>query len=122
VPSSGALEKFAESRNLRFRGSGSLPQHGNLLTRGGHAEITDSEGHSETHTQRFTIVVTSVPQSIGFMPSLGFRRPESEMSGIGDSLEQVERVDLGDDARLKHARSCSPSPDPGSRWPRSRAS
>jgi hypothetical protein len=65
---------------------------------------TDSDGHSETHTRRFAIVVTSVPQSIGFMPSLGFRGPESEMSGIGAGLEQMEKVDLEGHAGLKGAR------------------
>ncbi|HXF32770.1 MAG TPA: hypothetical protein VN522_14755 [Solirubrobacterales bacterium] len=127
MPSSGSLETFAKERDLRYRGGGSLPPHGNLLTRDGRAEnlvegmlpggvegtlahytytytTTDSEGHSETHTRRFTIVVTSVPQSIGFMPSLGFRGPESEMAGIGGSLDEVVQVDLGDDSRLNHAR------------------
>jgi hypothetical protein len=65
---------------------------------------TDSEGHSETHTERFTVVVTEVPQSIGFMPSLGFRNPESDMSGIGGRLEEVVKVDLGDDSRLEDSR------------------
>jgi hypothetical protein len=127
VSPSGSLERYAEERNLRFRSGGSLPPHGNLLTRGGRAEglcegtlpggvdgtlahytytfeTTDSDGHSETHTRRFTIVVTAVPQSIGFMPALGFRGPRSEMSGIGGSLAEVVRVDLGDDARLKDSR------------------
>lgn len=127
MPSSGPLEKYAKIRNLSFQNGGSLPSHGNLLTRGGRAEnlcegnlpgdvegtlahytytytTTDSDGHSETHTRRFTVVVTAVPQSIGFMPTLGFRGPESEMTGIGDSLEEVVQVDLGDDSRLDHAR------------------
>jgi hypothetical protein len=127
VTSSGPLEAFAKERKLSFRGSGSLPPHGNLLNRGGRVEglvegtlpggvdgslayytytftTTDSDGHSETHTRRFTIVVTQVPQSIGFMPSLGFAGAESEMTGIGGSLEEVEKVDLGGHAGLKGSR------------------
>jgi hypothetical protein len=124
VPSSDSLEAFAKTQDLRFRAGGSLPAHGNLLSRGGQVEgmvdgtlpggvdgtlayytytyeTTDSDGHSETHTRRFTIVVTAVPQSIGFMPSLGFAGPESEMSGVGGRLEEVVQVDLGGDAGLK---------------------
>ena len=127
MASSGALESFAKAHGLVHDVSGSLPPHGNLLTRGGHAselvrgtlpggvegtlahyaytfETTDSDGHSESHTRRFTVVVTSVPQSIGFMPSLGFKGSESEISGIGGSLEEVEQVDLGGDAGLKGSR------------------
>jgi hypothetical protein len=140
VSSSGPLEKWAKARNLRFRAGGSLPSHGNLLTRGGRAQnlcegtlpgevdgtlahytytytTTDSEGHSETHTRSFTIVVTAVPQSIGFMPSLGFRGPQSEMNGIGGSLEEVVQVDLGDDSRLKHSR-CYRYKGAGENWTR----
>jgi hypothetical protein len=140
VSSSGPLEKYAGARNLRFHSGGSLPPHGNLLTRGGHAEnlcdgnlpggvegtlahytytytTTDSDGHSESHTRRFTLVVTAVPQSIGFMPSLGFRGPESEMSGIGGSLEEVVQVDLGDDSRLKGSR-CYRYKGAGENWTR----
>lgn len=65
---------------------------------------TDSEGNSTSHTRRFTIVVTSVPQSIGFMPSLGFRGPESEMTGITGSLAEVVQVDLEGHAGLKDSR------------------
>jgi hypothetical protein len=127
VTSSGPLEAFANAHKLGFRGSGTLPPHGNLLNRGGRVEglvegslpgdiegslayytytytTTDSDGHSETYTRRFTIVVTSVPQSIGFMPSLGFAGAESEMTGIGESLQDVERVDLGGHAGLKGSR------------------
>jgi hypothetical protein len=127
VPSSGSLEAFAKAHDLPFRGSGSLPKHGNLLSRGGRVEglvegtlpggidgslayytytyeTTDSDGHTETHTRRFTLVVTTVPQSIGFMPSLGFAGSGSEMSGVGGALGEVVKVDLGDDARLKGSR------------------
>ena len=140
MSSSGSLEKYAKAQNLRFHPGGSLPPHGNLLTRGGRAErlcegklpggvegtlahytytytTTDSEGHSESHTRRFTIVVTAVPQSIGFMPTLGFRGPESEMSGIGGSLEEVVQVDLADDARLKGSR-CYRYKGAGEDWTR----
>lgn len=127
MTSSGPLEAFAKEHGLTFRAGGSLPPHGHLLTQGGHVEglvegtlpggvdgtlayytytytTTDSEGHSETHTRRFTIVVTSVPESIGFMPSLGFHGAESEMSGIGAGLEQMVQVDLGGHAGLKGSR------------------
>jgi hypothetical protein len=124
VFASGGLEAFAKAEGLSFRHSGSLPPHGNLLTRGGHVEglvdgslpggidgslayytytytTTDSDGHSTSHTRRFTIVVTSVPQSIGFMPSLGFRGPKSEMTGISGDLDEAVQVDLGGHAGLK---------------------
>jgi hypothetical protein len=127
VPSSAALEAFAKAHGLAFRGGGSLPPHGNLLTRDGRVEgivegtlpggvagklahysytvsSTDSDGHTETTTRRFTIVVTAVPQSIGFMPSLGFKGRESAIAGFGGTLEEVERVDLGHDAGLKGSR------------------
>ena len=38
MASSGSLETYAKAQNLRFRSSGSLPAHGNLLTRGGRPE------------------------------------------------------------------------------------
>ena len=124
MPSSGPLEAFAKANDLRFGAGGSLPAHGNLLSRGGRVEglaegalpggvegslayytytyeTTDSDGHSETHTRRFTIVVTAVPQSIGFMPSLGFAGAQSEMSGVGGDLGGAEKVDLGGHASLK---------------------
>jgi hypothetical protein len=118
VSSSGSLEAFAKVHGLPFREGGSLPRQGNLLSRGGRIEglvegtlpggiegtlayytytyeTTDSDGHSETHTRCFTIVVTTVPQSIGFMPSLGFAGAQSEMSGVGGRLEEVVKVNLG---------------------------
>lgn len=123
----GALKSFSKANDLAFRESGSLPEHGNLLSRDGKVEgiaegklpggidgtlayytytytTTDSDGHTESHTRRFTIVVTSVPQSIGFMPSLGFRGADSEMSGISGELEEVVQVDLDGHAGLKDSR------------------
>lgn len=140
MTSSGALESFAKARALNFRGSGSLPEHGNLLTRGGKVEglaegklpggidgtlayysytytTTDTEGHEESHTRRFTIVVTSVPQSIGFMPSLGFRGPDSEMSGYSGDLAEMVQVDLGGHAGLKGSR-CYRYKGAGEMWTR----
>ena len=38
MASSGSLETYAKAQNLRFRSSGSLPAHGNLLTCGGRPE------------------------------------------------------------------------------------
>ncbi len=127
MSSSGPLEAFAKAKDLSFRASGSLPKRGNLLNHDGKVEgvvegklpggidgslayftytftTTDSDGNSETHTRRFTVVVTKVPQSIGFMPSLGFAGPSSDMSGVGGSLTEVVQVDLGDDSRLKSSR------------------
>lgn len=127
MSSPGSLEEFAKEHGMTYRSGGSLPPHGHLLTQGGHVEglcegtlpggvegqlanytytytTTDSDGHSETHTRRFTVVVTSVPQSIGFMPSLGFHGPESEMSGIGAGLEQMVQVNLEGHAGLKGSR------------------
>lgn len=127
MASSGPLETFAKAHDLRYHGGGSLPPHGNLLTRGGRVEgtvqgklpggvdgtlayytytytTTDTDGHSHSHTRVFTLVVTEVPESIGFMPSLGFAGADSEMSGIGGSLQEVVQVDLGGHAGLKGSR------------------
>jgi hypothetical protein len=128
VTESGALEAFAKEHGLTYRAGGSLPPHGHLLTLDGKVEglvegtlpggvegklayytytytTTDSDGHTETHTRRFALVVTSVPQSIGFMPSLGYRGAESEITGMGAGLEQMVQVDLGGHAGLKGARA-----------------
>ncbi|MBS1887832.1 MAG: hypothetical protein JSU06_11660 [Actinobacteria bacterium] len=127
MPSPASLEAFAKARNLRCSASGSLPEHGNLLKRHGRVEglvegmlpgevdgslafytytyeTTDSDGNSETHTEHLTIVVTAVPQSIGFMPALGFSGPQSSMSGLGGGVGEMVKVDLGDDSRLKGSR------------------
>jgi hypothetical protein len=126
VPAATPLEKFAEVHGLTHPKGASLPQQGNLLTRGGRVEgaakgklpgeiegtlahytytytTTDSDNNTTTHHRFFTIVVTTIPESIGFMPSLGFAGSESEMSGIGGSLDEVVKVDLGGDKGLEGA-------------------
>jgi hypothetical protein len=127
VPAATPLEKFAAVHGLTHSKSTSLPQQGNLLTRGGSVEgavkgelpggiegtlahytytytTTDSDNNTTTHHRFFTIVVTAIPESIGFMPSLGFVGAESEMSGIGGTLDEVVKVDLGGDKGLDGAR------------------
>lgn len=121
------LEKFAEAHELAHSETVSLPEQGSLLTSGGRVEgavkgqlpggvegalahytytytTTDSDNHTETHHRYFTIVVTEIPESIGFMPSLGFVGAESEMSGFGGSVGEAVKVDLGDDKGLKGSR------------------
>lgn len=118
------LETFAEAHGLAHSKTVSLPEQGNLLTRGGRIEgavtgqlpggvdgtlahytytytTTDSDNHTTTHHRFFTIVVSSIPESIGFMPSLGFVGAESEMSGFGGAIGEAVQVDLGEDKGLK---------------------
>jgi hypothetical protein len=127
VTAASPLEKLADAHGLAHSKTVSLPQQGNLLTRGGRIEgavkgrlpggiegtlahytytytTTDSDNHTETHHRFFTVVVTAIPESIGFMPSLGFAGAGSEMSGVGGSLEEVVKVDLGGDKGLEGAR------------------
>jgi hypothetical protein len=126
VTESSALEKFAEAHGLAHSGSASLPAQGNLLSRGGQVKgaatgalpggeqgtlafytytytTTDADHHTETHHRFFTIVVTAVPESIGFMPALGFTGSESEMSGFGAALGESVQVDLDGDKGLDGA-------------------
>jgi hypothetical protein len=120
------LPKFAEAHRLADSASPSLPAQGDLLSRGGQVKgavtgslpggeqgtlahytysytTTDSDHHTETHHRFFTIVVTAVPESIGFMPALGFAGSESEMSGFGAAPGESVQVDLGGDKGLDGA-------------------
>jgi hypothetical protein len=100
----GPLAKFAELHGLAFAPSADLPAQGNTLTRdGGKAEGTasgtlpggiegtlvhftyvytwnDSDNRTQSETRRFTLVVTRIPESIGFIPGLGFAGPGSQLS------------------------------------------
>jgi hypothetical protein len=122
------LRKFADANGLTYASSATLPALGNLLSRDGRVEgaatgelsggeqgtlayytytytTTDNDHHTEVHHQYFTIAVTRVPESIGFMPAFGFHGAESDMSGLGAAVGESVQVDLGGDAAL-HGASC----------------
>jgi hypothetical protein len=122
------LRKFAAGHGLTYAESAALPTQGGLLSHGGQVDgaatgslpggeqgtlayytytytTTDSDQHTSTHHCYFTIVVTSVPESIGFMPMLAFRGSKCEMSGFGVAVGETVEVDLGGDAGL-HGAHC----------------
>jgi hypothetical protein len=119
------LGRFAAGHGLT-KAASALPKQGNLLSREGQVKdaaagalpggepatlahytysytITDADNHSHTEHRYFTIVVTRIPESIGFMPSLGFGGTESEMSGFGGAIGEAVQVDLGDYPELHGA-------------------
>ena len=93
---SKALAEFAAEHGLAFPAAVELPRQGSTLGReGAVAEAaasgvlpggvegtlahfsyvytwTDSDNNRHSETRRFTLVVTRVPESIGFVPYLGF--------------------------------------------------
>src|SRR6266516_3644323 len=102
------LEAFAAANGLPFAPSASLPSDGHLLGSGGKVEgavegglpggldgtiayyvyttsSSDSDGHTSTQHHRFTILVTRLPESIGFAPYLSYG---GRGSSIGVDLSQ----------------------------------
>ena len=101
--SKSPLAAFAESHGLSFAGPVALPAQGATLTQGsGKVEgaatgalpggiegtlarfvyvhkSTDSDGHTTEERRPFTLVVTAIPESIGFVPYLGFSGPASKL-------------------------------------------
>jgi hypothetical protein len=63
---------------------------------------TDSDNHTHSETRRFTLVVTRIPESIGFVPYLGFRSSGSQFNPFAGGSE-MRGVDLGDSAALDGA-------------------
>jgi hypothetical protein len=125
---SESLSKFAEAHGLAYADTVALPEEGHTLDHddakvegaatgklpGGidgtllHFTYTftetDADDHTHTVTRRFTLVVTRIPESIGFLPYFGFTGPGSNMSAaVG--LGAVEKVDLPDAEGLKSS-SC----------------
>jgi hypothetical protein len=112
----GSLESFAQRNGLAFANATSLPQEGALLSAGGDQKgaatgklpggldgtlayytyattSTDSDGHSSTTHHHNTIVVSRIPESIGFAPSLAFRgRSMMSALGIQGDTKRVEAV------------------------------
>ncbi|MFN8216332.1 MAG: hypothetical protein U0R71_07015 [Solirubrobacterales bacterium] len=126
MPPADAIARFAELHGLAFSERAELPEQGDLLCRDGTVEgaatgalpggmegtlahftytytWTDSDDHTHHEERPFTLVVTRVPESIGFMPYLGFSGAGSKMSGVAGSLDQMQKVDLGGHKGLKGA-------------------
>jgi hypothetical protein len=126
VPGSDPLSRFAEGRGLAFSATADLPEQGATLTRSdGRVEAavtgtlpggvegtlvhftytytwTDSDDHTQTETRRFTLVVTRIPESIGFVPYLGFSGPGSHLSASAGG-EDMAPIHMDKSEVLKRA-------------------
>ncbi len=126
MPPADAIAEFAKLHGLAFSEGAELPEQGDLLGRDGVVEgaatgalpggiegtlahftytytWTDSDNDTHHEERPFTIVVTRVPESIGFMPYMGFRGAGTKLTGLGGSLEDMQKVDLGGHAGLEDA-------------------
>lgn len=124
------LAKFAQDHGLAFAERVDLPQQGATLTHSdGKVEgaatgqlpggiegslvhftytytWTDSDHHTHTETRRFTLAVTQIPESIGFLPYMGFAGSDSQLSPTAGSAEMT-KVDLDKDRGFKGAHACA---------------
>ncbi len=126
MPPADAISKFAEEHGLAYSATEKLPEQGDLLCRDGVVQgaakgslpsgiegilahytytytWTDSDNHTHHEKRLFTIVVTQVPESIGFMPYLGFSGAGSKLNGLAGGLEEMKKVDLEGHKGLKGA-------------------
>ncbi len=124
MPASDALARFAETHGLAYSDRADLPEQGDLLQREGTVEgaaagalpgggdgtlahftytytWTDSDNDTHHEERPFTIVVSSIPESIGFMPYLGFSGSASKLTAIPGELAEMRKLDLGKDEGLK---------------------
>ena len=128
--SADSLQKFAQDRGLAYAERVDLPQQGSTLSHSdGKVEgaatgklpggiegsvvhftytytWTDSDHHTHTETRRFTLVVTQVPESIGFLPYMGFAGSDSHLSPMAGSTEMT-KIDLGKDQGFDGAHACA---------------
>jgi hypothetical protein len=123
-----ALSKFAEGHGLAYTATAELPTEGSTLGEKGKVDgaasgklgdglegtlahysyvytWTDADDHTHSETRHFTIVVARIPESIGFVPYLGFSGPSGHFSPFAGSA-QTEPVDLGEDKALDGCSSC----------------
>ena len=128
MPPADAIAEFAKLHGLAFSERAELPEQGDLLCRDGVVEgaatgglpggiegtlahltytytWTDSDDHTHSEERPFTIVVTRVPESIGFMPYMGFAGDGTKLSGLAGELDEMQKVDLGGHKGLKGARA-----------------
>jgi hypothetical protein len=121
-----SLASFAEANGLAYSAHADLPAQGSTLTRDTGAvegaatgtlpggvegtlthftysyTVTDSDNNSHTEHRRLTLVVTSIPVSIGFVPYLGFSRGASHLLATAGGT-RMRRIELGGAPQLKHA-------------------
>ncbi|HEX5525700.1 MAG TPA: hypothetical protein VFX44_00715 [Solirubrobacterales bacterium] len=128
--SADSLQKFAETHGLAYAERVDLPQQGSTLSHSdGKVEgaatgklpggiegslvhftytytWTDSDDHTHTETRRFTLAVTQVPESIGFLPYMGFAGSASRLNPMAGSTEMT-KIDLGKDRGFDGAHACA---------------
>src|SRR5690242_2431678 len=115
VQSVEGLAKFAALQGLAYGPTAELPTEGGTLGEGGKVEDaatgsleggdatlahysyvhtwTDADNHTHSETRRFTLVVARIPESIGFVPYLGFAGRATAFSSLAGSTE-MRQVDL----------------------------
>lgn len=120
-----ALAEFAKERGLQYAERVDLPAQGKTLCESGTVEgaatgalpggvegslihyrythtWTDSDNHSHSEERRFTLIVASIPESIGFLPYMGFSGPASQLSA-GAGGEDMAPIDMSKSEVLKQA-------------------
>jgi hypothetical protein len=121
--SNGAIAAFAKAHGLAFSEHPQLPSDIDLLAQsdpkvgpgasgklpGGidgtisHYTYTTTDSDHHTHYHQYTVVLTLVPESMGFAPALGFSGAGSGVSASVGTRAGRE-VDLGEDEALDGAR------------------
>lgn len=126
--SNSPLAEFAKSHGLSFAETADLPAQGATLTQAsGKVEgavsgalpggiegtlvrfvyvykSTNSDGQTTEERRPFTLVVTAIPESIGFVPYLGFSGPASKLNPMAGG-EEMAPIELSKSEVLKHGRA-----------------
>lgn len=125
MPASKPLAEFAAAHGLAYADRVELPRQGDLLCRDGKVEgaatgalpggatgtlahftytytYTDSDNHTHHEERPFTIVVTEIPESIGFLPFMGFSGAASKLSANAGG-EDMAPIEMDKSEVLEHA-------------------
>ncbi|HET9678146.1 MAG TPA: hypothetical protein VFP21_11660, partial [Solirubrobacterales bacterium] len=126
--SGNPLDKFAKSHGLAFAERIDLPQQGSTLSHSdGKVEgaatgalpggvegtlarftyaytWTDSDHHTHTEHRFFTFVVSQIPESIGFLPYMGFSASGSHFAPNAGG-DKMKKIDLGENPEFKSANA-----------------
>ena len=106
------LARFAEAHGLTPVEKPELPEHGSTLARanatagpgargklpGGlegtltHFDYTTTDNDNHTHHHPLTLVVTRMPESMGFAPFLGYAGGASDIDQTGPDLGEVKSI------------------------------